>query len=131
MSAVQLIPKAEARPGDRVREVGLAVAFERMPKVVRVDAGGLVVTDDAGHPRLVPLSKVEKIVRAVSPERLSKPAALPLPDDDDNRDPNEEARILAKFMSAVEELRGAGAPASQIAGAEALARAAAHILEEK
>ncbi len=126
MTAFQLIPKSEARPGDRVREEGSAVPFDQMPRVVRVQAEGLIVMAPPGPERFMPLTRIEQVVRPVLGNELVMHTVLPLPVQDD--EPAPAGDILAKFLKAPEELRAAGAPASEIAGAQALARVAARVL---
>jgi len=66
MSAVQFIPKVEAQPGDRVREVGQAAALEQMATVVAVDDDRGLLLCDGDQERFLPLSQVAVVVRIVS-----------------------------------------------------------------
>ena len=127
MTAIQIVPMAEARPGDRVREAGPEVAFENMPKVVHTHAEGLVICDNDGQERLVSPAQIVRIVRSVSlgPMQVGLPLVKTFPVHAPDQ---KTAEILAKFLQAAEELRTAGAPAAEIAVAESLARAAARAL---
>ena len=62
LNAVTFIPRAEARAGDRVREVGLYARISDMPRVTRLDRAGLFVDDGIGM-RLVPFAQIGAIVR--------------------------------------------------------------------
>lgn len=65
MSAVQFVPKTEARPGDRVRERGISVRFEEMPLVVSSDSRDGVFVGEGKDRRLVAFEQIEAVVRPV------------------------------------------------------------------
>ena len=65
MSAVQFVPKVEARAGDRVREAGRNLPFQHMPLVLRPDLPQGVIICEDDRERLVPLDRIEAVIRPV------------------------------------------------------------------
>lgn len=65
MTAVQFVPKIEARPGDRIREAGSIAPLEHMPRVARIgEAEGVFVSDGLSE-RYVPHVQIEMVISTI------------------------------------------------------------------